>query len=396
VGATEEDKFKLAFKYYKRKQPPPSLCDVIVPGRTKEGVRRLEYQENASIENMTSSSEDMTGLGSGAPHRVHTWEVYAFDSHPGLALVRNPFPAAAQSVWLSRCLARFPDGTNNLSNLQKGSSAAEGGLVGDPAQAKTWWQRVQEERDGVESSLCRRLRWATLGYHHDWDTKRYSEAARSAMPACVAGLCSSIVCALHRHYLHQPLPSGFTAEAAIVNYYPPGATLSPHTDHSEPNMAAPLLSLSLGESCVFLIGGERRSAAPAALLLRSGDVLLMGGAARRCFHAVPLVGGAAGRANGWERQAVAGLSSVNEIRTKKRDLNGLLKPESHDVQTAPGMDSTSSEAGSLPWLSPATWHAGCALSKEQVAQVHEYAARYRINLNVRQVNFANQHDLNDS
>lgn len=34
----------------------------------------------------------------------------------------------------------------------------------------------------------------------------------------------------------------FKAEAAIVNYYPPGSTLSPHTDHSEHDTNAPLLS----------------------------------------------------------------------------------------------------------------------------------------------------------
>ena len=38
-----------------------------------------------------------------------------------------------------------------------------------------------------------------------------------------------------------------SAEAAIVNFYPMDATLGGHTDHSEPNLEAPLLSISLGE-----------------------------------------------------------------------------------------------------------------------------------------------------
>ena len=43
------------------------------------------------------------------------------------------------------------------------------------------------------------------------------------------------------------LADHFRAEAAIVNYYPMDATLGGHTDHSEPNMEAPLLSISLGK-----------------------------------------------------------------------------------------------------------------------------------------------------
>ena len=46
--------------------------------------------------------------------------------------------------------------------------------------------------------------------------------------------------------LHLGLARDFRAEAAIVNYYPMDATLSGHTDHSEHNLDAPLLSISLG------------------------------------------------------------------------------------------------------------------------------------------------------
>ena len=48
-----------------------------------------------------------------------------------------------------------------------------------------------------------------------------------------------------------------------------------HTDHSEDNLSAPLLSISLGQPAIFLIGGSSLATVPAAILLRSGDVLLM-------------------------------------------------------------------------------------------------------------------------
>lgn len=46
---------------------------------------------------------------------------------------------------------------------------------------------------------------------------------------------------------------------------------------------------SLGCSCIFLIGGTSKDEAPDAILLRSGDVVLMGGATRLSYHGVPRI-----------------------------------------------------------------------------------------------------------
>lgn len=83
--------------------------------------------------------------------------------------------------------------------------------------------------------------------------------------------------------------SDFTAEAAIVNYYHMNSTLSAHTDHSEVNLKAPLFSFSFGQSAIFLIGGRDKSVEPSALLINSGDVVVMSEEARHCYHAVPKI-----------------------------------------------------------------------------------------------------------
>ena len=81
------------------------------------------------------------------------------------------------------------------------------------------------------------------------------------------------------------------AEAAIVNYYHLNSTLCAHTDHSEFDaLTKPLISLSFGNAAVFLIGGQTKSiGSPSPILLRSGDILLMTGFSRLCFHAVPRI-----------------------------------------------------------------------------------------------------------
>jgi alkylated DNA repair protein alkB family protein 1 len=83
--------------------------------------------------------------------------------------------------------------------------------------------------------------------------------------------------------------SAYSAEAAIVNYYPMGATLAGHTDKSEENMLQALISVSLGQEAIFLIGGPTKATPPVALRLRSGDVVVLSGEARANYHAVPRI-----------------------------------------------------------------------------------------------------------
>lgn len=81
----------------------------------------------------------------------------------------------------------------------------------------------------------------------------------------------------------------YKSEAAIINFYPIGSTLSAHTDHSEFFLESPLFSISFGQSAIFLIGGSDREDLPISLLLNSGDILVMSTESRLCYHAVPRV-----------------------------------------------------------------------------------------------------------
>ena len=59
-----------------------------------------------------------------------------------------------------------------------------------------------------------------------------------------------------------------------------------HQDRDEAELAAPVVSISLGDRCCFRYGGSRRGDPTKKLELRSGDILVMGGAARLIFHGV--------------------------------------------------------------------------------------------------------------
>jgi len=80
-------------------------------------------------------------------------------------------------------------------------------------------------------------------------------------------------------YPHPP-------EACLVNYYAAGTRMGLHQDRDEQDLAAPVVSISLGDTCLFRIGGTRRSDPTASLRLSSGDVAVLGGAARLAFHGI--------------------------------------------------------------------------------------------------------------
>jgi alkylated DNA repair protein (DNA oxidative demethylase) len=80
---------------------------------------------------------------------------------------------------------------------------------------------------------------------------------------------------------YPPLP-----EACLVNWYGPQAKMGLHQDRDEADFAAPVLSLSLGDTALFRLGGTTRKAPTTSFRLASGDALVLGGEARLAFHGV--------------------------------------------------------------------------------------------------------------
>ena len=75
-------------------------------------------------------------------------------------------------------------------------------------------------------------------------------------------------------------------EACLVNFYAPEARLGLHQDQDEKDLAAPVVSLSLGDTGLFRVGGLKRNDPTRSLRLASGDAVVLGGAGRLAFHGV--------------------------------------------------------------------------------------------------------------
>lgn len=158
------------------------------------------------------------------------------------------------------------------------------------------------------SKLLTKLRWANVGYYYHWGAKAYDfTRPKSECPEFLKNMCQSIVASIdwkevwNREDVPEEewgkdgpdwgdWPESYEPDAGIVNFYQPGDVLCGHVDRSEVCATSPLVSISLGNSAIFLMGGLTRSVTPVPILLRSGDIIIMSGPrCRRAFHGVPKI-----------------------------------------------------------------------------------------------------------
>ncbi len=75
-------------------------------------------------------------------------------------------------------------------------------------------------------------------------------------------------------------------DCCLINYYGEGARMGLHRDSDEADFNWPVLSVSLGNDGLFRIGNRTRGGKTESIWLNSGDVVVMGGAARLTYHGV--------------------------------------------------------------------------------------------------------------
>jgi DNA oxidative demethylase len=144
---------------------------------------------------------------------------------------------------------------------------------------------------------------ACLGWH--WYPYRYSRTVDDGDGRPVAGFPDRLgdlgrravadACAIDPGVVgHGPPDPAWRREqyrpdVALINWYGPGARMGMHADRDE-RSPAPVVSLSVGDTCVFRFGTAAGRGRPwTDVELESGDLFVFGGPARRAFHGVPKV-----------------------------------------------------------------------------------------------------------
>ncbi|KQZ82987.1 alkylated DNA repair dioxygenase [Mesorhizobium sp. Root157] len=138
-------------------------------------------------------------------------------------------------------------------------------------------------RTGKEMSVrmtnCGSLGWVTdkeRGYRYQ-PTHPISGEAWPSIPATLTTIWHEVA-----DYPHPP-------EACLVNFYTSEARMGLHQDRDEADFNAPVVSVSLGDDCLFRVGPPKRSAKTVSFRLQSGDIVVLGGEGRLAFHGVDRV-----------------------------------------------------------------------------------------------------------
>ena len=131
----------------------------------------------------------------------------------------------------------------------------------------------------VAMSNCGRLGWVSDrgGYRYDAQDPQ-TGTPWPAMPQAFLDLAQAA--AAEAGYC------GFAPDACLINRYEPGAKMSLHQDKDERDLAAPIVSVSLGVPATFLFGGWQRADKCARVPLAHGDIVVWGGPARLRYHGV--------------------------------------------------------------------------------------------------------------
>ncbi|KAI2654243.1 Nucleic acid dioxygenase ALKBH1 [Labeo rohita] len=243
-----EDAFRKLFKFYKRRNPPPDFSEVINFSKPcNDKVFTCEL-------NTTPISEEDVSKAGLRP--VKEWRAFGLHGYPGFIFISNPFLPGSQQYWVKQCLKTYPQ-KPNVCNLDMHMSSVE---------TENIWEKSIDviRRKGCgkrePKTLLEKLRWVTLGYHYDWNSKTYSPDYYTPFPKELHLLAHKVAAACG-------FP-GFNAEAGILNYY---------------------RSDSFGQTAVFLLGGTKREDRPTAMFMTSGDIMVMSGPSRLLYHAVPCI-----------------------------------------------------------------------------------------------------------
>ncbi|MDQ7080238.1 MAG: alpha-ketoglutarate-dependent dioxygenase AlkB [Paracoccaceae bacterium] len=118
-----------------------------------------------------------------------------------------------------------------------------------------------------------------LGWYSDRSGYRYAERHPSGttwpqIPASVLEIWQAF------------LPDAPPPDSCLVNYYGEGARMGLHQDRDEGDFSFPVLSVSLGDDALFRMGGTVRRGKTSSVWLKSGDVVVIGGAARLAYHGI--------------------------------------------------------------------------------------------------------------
>ncbi|KAJ6846023.1 alpha-ketoglutarate-dependent dioxygenase alkB isoform X2 [Iris pallida] len=333
-GDADRTAFRRAEKKYKlyKSQPPKSR-------KKKQSHRETDLSDVVDFRAVLESFERC----GETPARISRLDcpgfhvpVFCFKDRPGFYFIPGALTVGEQAHWIRESLTTFPQPPNRTNHnaiygpiydlliavqhqkflIESKSEAAD--LEPRHSYGENYQNRyvfsdasvaTRKEELGkpiAASVLLRKLRWSTLGLQFDWSKRNYDVSLpHKKIPADLCLMAKKMAVPA------MPLGEEFQPEASIVNYFGPSDMLGGHLDDMEADWSKPIVSISLGCKAIFLLGGKSREDSPTAMFLRSGDIVLMAGQARECFHGIPRI---------FTDQDQAEVSSLSQEFSNEQDV----------------------------------------------------------------------------
>ncbi|GJJ12421.1 hypothetical protein Clacol_006663 [Clathrus columnatus] len=326
--------FRAAEKQFKAKFPPPNLQTVLDLWKpSAKDTQRVTGNFNAIPTKTINVSMDRNAMAYIVPERPEQKELIRWSLCTQAREVNGTnldihYQVPEEGVW--DYYARSYNSSHNDSFMVQPKRPGESDpLVYSPEGPRPLIENIPVNMENFQqiftepkslpspsmhlppihvSKLLTKLRWANIGYYYHWGSKSYDfTRPKSEYPEFLKSLCKDIVASIDWKGVWENAnvpqedwgdegpdwkswPETYEPDAGIVNFYQPGDTLCGHVDRSEVCATSPLVSISLGNSAIFLMGGLTRSVDPIPILLRSGDLIIMSGpSCRRAFHGVPKI-----------------------------------------------------------------------------------------------------------
>lgn len=160
------------------------------------------------------------------------------------------------------------------------SPAAQAALLEEVAAGLADAPLVRQATPGGKLMSVAMSSFGDLGW--TTDAKGYRYEPRHPTTGRFWPLIPTILTELWRELADPEVPP----DACLINFYDAQARMGLHQDKDEADFRFPVLSVSLGDTAVFRIGGLKRSDPTTSVRLSSGDVCLLAGEARLYHHGI--------------------------------------------------------------------------------------------------------------
>lgn len=299
---TAKSAFKKAQAHYRRRPTEPDHVDDL-----SEMIDFLQSENDSRIIRIEVSALD----NDASCDFYYSGPLFGLKDYPGFL-----FAPAALSPDLQDALAISAVRTYCEAPHKTNIDAVPPKPLETESNRSMWelWKSERERTTAVAEQTAyyrsfRKLAWASLGYHYDWTERAYHQDAWSLMPVELLNLGKLFARTAFRiqndaasspETLLDPTESNtmmienndnnvgdFQATACIVNFYNHKSVMGGHRDDSEKALSKPIVSVSLGRPAVFLLGGKSLDCEPVLpMILRPGDVMIMGGDCRLNYHSM--------------------------------------------------------------------------------------------------------------